>query len=148
MTARPDALARRTPSHTRRLATHSEVARLTRLDRHLVWTMRAGIDVSKTRAARLREIWGANLESWAPSEISRVNREKGEGRGKEPPPLSCDIRKVIFIGNAGNDQSLGQLLWTGVVPNETFRGSGKGGVSQCRLRRDPTLARGGLEHWP
>src|SRR3984893_8799533 len=63
---------------------------------------------------------------------------KGGGEGQGRRPLSCDIRKVIFIGNAGNDQSLGQLLWTGVVPNETFRGSGKGGVSQCRLRRDPT----------
>lgn len=43
---------------------------------------------------------------------------KGGGEGQGRRPLSCDIRKVIFIGNAGNDQSLGQLLWTGVVPNQ------------------------------
>ena len=44
---------------------------------------------------------------------------------------------MIFIGNAGNDQSLGQLLWTGVVPNETFRGSGKGGVSLMSIASGP-----------
>jgi hypothetical protein len=41
------------------LATQSEVARLAGIDRQLVrhWAMRAGINVSKARGARLREIW-------------------------------------------------------------------------------------------
>jgi hypothetical protein len=133
MTARPDALARRTPSPARRLATHSEIARLARLDRHLVWTMRAGIDVSKTRAARLREIWGANLEvghlpKFAKKEVGG-SIVKGEGRGKDAASW-----KMI-------------LLWTGVVTDEKFRGSGKGGVSDVGLRRDPTPGAGGLEQW-
>ena len=102
------------------------------------WAMRAGINVSKRRAARLREKLAK--QTWKAGHLPKfrgsIVKRGGEGQGRRP--LSCDIRKVIFIGNAGNDQSLGQLLWTGVVPNETFRGSGKGGVSQCRLRWDPT----------
>jgi transposase-like protein len=45
------------------LATHSEVARLAGVDRQLVrhWAMREGIDVSKTRAARLRETWRSKV---------------------------------------------------------------------------------------
>jgi len=41
----------------------SEVARLTGVDRQLVrhWAMRAGINVSKRRAARLRETWRSKL---------------------------------------------------------------------------------------
>jgi transposase-like protein len=41
------------------LATHAEVARLAGVDRQLVrhWATRAQINVVKTRAARLREIW-------------------------------------------------------------------------------------------
>jgi hypothetical protein len=54
---------------------------------------------------------------------------KGEGRGKDAASW-----KVI-------------LLWTGVVTNEKFRGSGKGGVSDVGLRRDPTPVAGGLEQW-
>jgi hypothetical protein len=50
---------------------------------------------------------------------------KGEGRGKDAASW-----KVI-------------LLWTGVVTNEKFRGSGKGGVSDVGLRRDPTPGAGG-----
>jgi transposase-like protein len=45
------------------VATLSEVARLAGVDRQLVrhWAMRAGIDVGKTRAARLREIWRSKV---------------------------------------------------------------------------------------
>jgi hypothetical protein len=45
------------------LATHSEVARLAGVDRQLVrhWALREGINVSKTRAARLREIWRSKV---------------------------------------------------------------------------------------
>jgi hypothetical protein len=44
----------------------------------------AGGDQRELGFARLGE---ANLESWAPSEISRVNREKGRGGGRTPPPV-------------------------------------------------------------
>jgi transposase-like protein len=45
------------------LATMSEVARLAGVDRQLVrhWAMRANIDVSKARAARLRETWRSKI---------------------------------------------------------------------------------------
>jgi hypothetical protein len=43
--------------------TQSEAARLAGIDRQLVryWAMRAVINVSKTRAARLREIWWSKV---------------------------------------------------------------------------------------
>jgi hypothetical protein len=45
------------------LATLSEVARLAGVDRQLVrhWAMRAGINVTKARAARLREMWRSKV---------------------------------------------------------------------------------------
>jgi hypothetical protein len=74
----------------------SEVARLAGVDRQFVrhWAMRAGINAAKARMAWLRMAWRlklkrlgeANLESWAPFVISRVNREKGEGSGKGAAP--------------------------------------------------------------
>ena len=98
----------------------SEVARLAGLDRQLVrhWAMRAGINVSKRRAARLRETWRSKLGKLGTFRNFAGQSRKGGGEGQGRRPLSCDIRKVIFIGNAGNDQLLGQLLWTGVVPNQ------------------------------
>ena len=45
---------------------------------------------------------------------------KGGGEGQGRRPLSCDIRKVIFIGNAGNDQSLGQVALDGRCAEPTL----------------------------
>jgi transposase-like protein len=47
------------------LATQSEVARLAGIDRQLVrhWAMRAGINVTKSRAAWLHETWRKKLQS-------------------------------------------------------------------------------------
>jgi hypothetical protein len=46
------------------LATHSEVARLAGVSRQLVrhWADREGIDVPRTRAAKLREMWQHKLK--------------------------------------------------------------------------------------
>jgi hypothetical protein len=46
------------------LATQSEVAKLARVDRQLVrhWAMRASINVTKSRAAWLREIWRTKMQ--------------------------------------------------------------------------------------
>jgi hypothetical protein len=48
------------------LATHAEVARLAGVDRQLVrhWAMRAGINVSKSRAAWLRKTWQKRTQKY------------------------------------------------------------------------------------
>jgi len=56
--------------------------------------------------------------------------------------------KVIFIGNAGNDQSLGQLLLTGVVSNEISEAAERVASLNLDCVGTRRLARGGLEHWP
>ena len=97
----------------------SEVARLAGLDRQLVrhWAMRAGINVQEASSSAERDL---AKQTWKAGHLPKFRGSivKGGGEGQGRRPLSCDIRKVIFIGNAGNDQSLGQLLWTGVVPNQ------------------------------
>jgi hypothetical protein len=122
----------------------SEVARLAGVDRKLVrhWAMRAGINVSKRRAARLRETWRSKIETGhLPKFRGSINREKGEGRGKDATPVMRHPEGDFHRKGWEMTNRLGQLLWTGVVRN--IPGQRKGWRLSMSIASGPDAWRAG-----